>query len=58
MFQSNKDFEIQKKIIQDTFEEDKHQNESLQKKYASVTSTILNDINNKLIESKVIYFIS
>ena len=58
MFQFNEDFEIQKKLIQDTFEEDKNQNESLQKKYASVTSTIFNDINNKLIESKVMYFIN
>ena len=58
MFQFNKDFEIQKKILQDSFEEDKNQNESLQKKYASVTSTVFNDINNKLIESKVMCFIN
>ena len=58
MFKFNKDFEIQKKILQDSFEEDKNQNESLQKKYASVTSTVFNDINNKLIESKVMCFIN
>ena len=58
MFQFNEDFEIQKKIIQDSFEENKNQNGSLQKKYASVTSTIFNDINNKLIESKVMCFIN
>ena len=58
MFKFNKDFEIQKKILQDSFEEDKNQNGSLQKKYASVKSTIFNDINNKLIESKVMCFIN